>query len=124
MGPLLGPVIGPIAGGFIGQGAGWRWTFWVLLIAGGLAAAGVEVLNQETFAPVLMRWKTARLKKELGRGDLVSAYESRAGDGSPALGRVLKAGLMRPIVLFFKSPIVFLLATYMVCSPSRAIEEI
>lgn len=32
VGPLLGPVIGPIAGGFIGQGVGWRWTFWVIAI--------------------------------------------------------------------------------------------
>ncbi|KAL3469211.1 major facilitator superfamily domain-containing protein [Aspergillus californicus] len=111
MGPLLGPVIGPIAGGFIGQGAGWRWTFWVLLIAGGVAAGGVEVLNRETCAPVLIRWKTNRLKKELGRGDLVSAYESREGDVS--VGGVLKAAFMRPILLFVKSPIVFLLATYM-----------
>lgn len=30
VGPLLGPVIGPVMGGFISQGAGWRWNFWVL----------------------------------------------------------------------------------------------
>lgn len=32
VGPLLGPVIGPIMGGFISQGVGWRWNFWVLAI--------------------------------------------------------------------------------------------
>lgn len=30
VGPLLGPVIGPVIGGFIAQGIGWRWTFWIL----------------------------------------------------------------------------------------------
>ena len=33
LGPLLGPVIGPVAGGYIAEGLGWRWTFWILAIA-------------------------------------------------------------------------------------------
>ncbi|KAL4864419.1 hypothetical protein BDV12DRAFT_176186 [Aspergillus spectabilis] len=111
MGPLLGPVIGPIAGGFIGQGAGWRWTFWVLLIAGAVVAAGIEVLNRETCAVVLMKWKTIKMRRELGRDDLRSAYET--GGESVSVGRALKEGLKRPVLLFVKSPIVFLLATYM-----------
>lgn len=32
VGPLLGSVVGPVIGGFIAQGIGWRWTFWVLAI--------------------------------------------------------------------------------------------
>lgn len=28
-----GPVIGPVAGGFLSDGPGWRWTFWVLAMA-------------------------------------------------------------------------------------------
>ncbi|KAL4885720.1 major facilitator superfamily domain-containing protein [Aspergillus karnatakaensis] len=109
MGPLLGPVLGPIAGGFIGQGAGWRWTFYVLLIAGALVAAAVEVFNQETFAPVLILRKTKKMRKELGREELRSAYETGSDEG---VGKTLKEGLMRPITLFCKSPIVLLLSTY------------
>lgn len=33
LGPLLGPVVGPVAGGYLGEGAGWRWIFWVITIA-------------------------------------------------------------------------------------------
>jgi multidrug resistance protein len=33
LGPLLGPVIGPVAGGFLAQARGWRWVFWVIVIA-------------------------------------------------------------------------------------------
>lgn len=33
LGPLLGPVIGPVAGGYLSEGAGWRWVFWLITIA-------------------------------------------------------------------------------------------
>lgn len=32
VGPLLGPCIGPIAGGYLIEGAGWRWVYWLLAI--------------------------------------------------------------------------------------------
>jgi multidrug resistance protein len=122
LGPLMGPVIGPIAGGFIGQEAGWRWAFWVLLIAGGVLSLAIEVLNRETFAPVLIRWKTAKLAKETGRTDLRSAYEQGNGKQGAEPVRVeeaLKLGLQRPFNLLVKSPIVLLLSTYMVRSNSH-----
>ena len=36
MGPLLGPVLGPVVGGFLAEGAGWRWSFWLIVILTGL----------------------------------------------------------------------------------------
>lgn len=112
VGPLIGPVIGPICGGFIGEEIGWRWVFWILLIAGGVFALGVECLNRETCAPVLLRWKTARLAKELGRTDLCSAYEVDQKKNA-SFPEVLLQGLRRPLLLFVKSPIIFLLSIYM-----------
>ncbi|EHK46037.1 uncharacterized protein TrAtP1_013129 [Trichoderma atroviride] len=111
MGPLLGPVVGPICGGFISETVGWRWVFWVLLIVGGITSAGIEILNRETYAPVLIEWKTKRLAKELGRDDLHSVY-TKAGADTSILSK-LRAGMVRPILLFCKSPIVFLLSTYL-----------
>ena len=32
VGSLIGPVVGPIAGGFLTEAAGWRWTFWIMVI--------------------------------------------------------------------------------------------
>ncbi|RAH44638.1 MFS transporter [Aspergillus brunneoviolaceus CBS 621.78] len=114
LGPLIGPVVGPIAGGFIGETIGWRWVFWILLIAGGCIAAGIEVLNRETYAPVLIRWKTEKLAKELNRSDLRSAYDKiTTNQGGPRLSEALKLGLSRPFLLLFKSPIVLLLSVYM-----------
>ncbi|CAG8072404.1 unnamed protein product [Penicillium salamii] len=111
MGPLVGPVVGPIAGGFLGEEAGWRWVFWLLLIAGGVMAFGMEILNQETYAAVLIRWKTEKLAKETGRNDLKSVYEVGKEPASPK--QVLAQGLKRPFLLFCKSPIVLLLSLYM-----------
>ncbi|KAL4879900.1 major facilitator superfamily domain-containing protein [Aspergillus karnatakaensis] len=111
MGPLLGPVVGPIAGGFVGQSLGWRWVYWLLLIAGGVLSFGIECFNKETYAPVLIRWKMAKLAKELGRSDLRSAYDPD-GNGI-SISKTLKLGLKRPMILLFRSPIVLFLATYM-----------
>ncbi|GMF75031.1 unnamed protein product [Aspergillus oryzae] len=111
VGPLIGPVAGPIAGGFLGEEVGWRWVFWVLLIVGGGTALGIEILNRETYAPVIIRRKTAKLSKELGRTDLRSAYELNRGQAST--GQFLKQSLVRPMLLLVKSPIVLLLSTYM-----------
>ncbi|KAL2814467.1 major facilitator superfamily domain-containing protein [Aspergillus granulosus] len=116
LGPLIGPVAGPIAGGFIGENAGWRWTFWVLLIAGGVLSLLIEFFNQETFAPVLLRWKTAKLAKETGRTDLRSTYDyesEKCGAGPVSVDQALFLGLKRPFLLLVKSPIVLLLSTYM-----------
>lgn len=117
LGPLLGPVIGPIAGGFMGESVGWRWVFWLLLIAGGAFSFGVEVFNKETYAVILIRWKTVKLAKDLGRTDLTSAYDA---DKEPAsVKEALRKSLKRPFILFFTSPIVFLLSTYMVSLSSQ-----
>ncbi|PYH47113.1 MFS transporter [Aspergillus saccharolyticus JOP 1030-1] len=113
LGPLIGPVAGPIAGGFIGETIGWRWVFWILLIASGVISMGIEVLNRETYAPVLIRWKTERLAKELNRTDLRSAYDKTTGQQRPSVAEALKLGLSRPIILLFKSPIVLMLSIYM-----------
>lgn len=112
MGPLIGPVIGPIAGGFLGEEVSWQWIFWLLLIAGGAMQLGIEILNKETYAPVLIKWKTAKLAKELGRTDLKSAYD--IGREPLSDGQILKRSLVRPVLLLFKSPIVSLLSLYMV----------
>jgi multidrug resistance protein len=117
LGPLLGPVIGPIAGGFIGETIGWRWVFWLLLITGGAFSFGVEVFNKETYAVALIRWKTEKLSKELNRTDLTSAYD--VGKEPASVKEVVGRSLKRPFILLFKSPIVFLLATYMVSLSSQ-----
>jgi len=111
LGPLFGPVLGPICGGFIGQRIGWRWVFWILLIAGAAASAGLECLTTETNPRVLMNRKVNHLRKELNRPELRSCYLPEGVQHSPS--QILFHGLVRPLKMLFLSPIVFLISLYM-----------
>jgi multidrug resistance protein len=111
MGPLFGPVVGPIIGGFIAQQAGWRWIFWVLLIASTITSAGVEIFNTETNPRILIKRKTSRLQAQLNRPELRSCYDE--GTNPLSSSATLRNGLLRPLKLLFRSPIVFILSLYM-----------
>ncbi|KUJ10234.1 MFS multidrug transporter-like protein [Mollisia scopiformis] len=111
LGPLFGPVLGPVCGGFIGQRLGWRWVFWILLIAGSLVTIAIEILNRETNPRVLIQRKVTRLRKELNRTDLRSCYETNGQVHSPT--GILLNGIVRPLKMLFLSPIIFLLSLYM-----------
>ncbi|RAL15606.1 MFS transporter [Aspergillus homomorphus CBS 101889] len=107
-GPLFGPVLGPICGGFIAEGAGWRWVFWILVIAGGTLTSLVVIFNRETNPTVLIRRKTARLQKSLDRPDLRSCYDVQNNKQQLSLSRRLSM----PLQLLFRSPIVSMIAIY------------
>ncbi|EQB50112.1 major facilitator superfamily transporter [Colletotrichum gloeosporioides Cg-14] len=113
VGPLFGPVLGPILGGFISERAGWRWVYWVLLAACGTLTVIVFLFSRETNHVVLLRRRTEKLKKVLGRDDLVSVYDV----GAPSTGHrelaILAAGVIKPFQFITMSPIVPLLAVYM-----------
>ncbi|KNG83886.1 MFS multidrug transporter [Aspergillus nomiae NRRL 13137] len=109
-GPLFAPVIGPICGGFIAQRAGWRWSFWVLVIVGGTLTGIVMVTNRETNPTVLIRRKTVALRKELSRPELCSSYE-KEGEAR-GLATLLMKTSTRVIKLLVTSPIVLMMALY------------
>lgn len=70
----------------------------------------MELLNRETNPKVLIRRKTEALRVSLNRPELRSVY---APVTEQTIGSVLLHGLIRPLKMFFGSPIVFLLALYM-----------
>ncbi|KAF4628097.1 hypothetical protein G7Y89_g10054 [Cudoniella acicularis] len=111
LGPLFGPVVGPICGGFIAQRIGWRWVFWILLIAGASVTIGIELFTRETNPRVLVHRKVKRLSKELNRTDLVSCYDTHGPAHSAS--HILINGMIRPLKMLFLSPIIFLLSLYM-----------
>ncbi|KZP20629.1 MFS general substrate transporter [Athelia psychrophila] len=60
--PFLGPILGPLIGGFINQNVDWRWTYRVQIIWVFVELVLLLLLVPETYAPVLLKWKAARLR--------------------------------------------------------------
>ncbi|KIW17886.1 hypothetical protein PV08_05081 [Exophiala spinifera] len=108
MGPILGPVIGPVAGGYLGEGAGWRWVFWLITIAGGVALCFSLLTLRETYEPILLEKRTKRLRKETGNPNL----RSKLDKGIPTKEYFLRA-IVRPSKMLLFSPIVLSLSLYM-----------
>ncbi|GAB1313401.1 hypothetical protein MFIFM68171_03611 [Madurella fahalii] len=107
LGPLIGPVLGPLIGGFIAANKGWRWTFWVLAIAGGAAGAAAFAILRETNPRILLERKAASLHTTTGNPHL---RPKLALPLTP--GHVLGRALVRPAVLLIRSPIVLALSLY------------
>ncbi|KAK2755572.1 hypothetical protein FQN54_006512 [Arachnomyces sp. PD_36] len=107
LGPLLGPVVGPVAGGYLTEAAGWRWTFWVLAIAGGVVTFMTAIFMRESYAPTLLKRKTNRMIKETGNQDLKSALDSGLSPKD-----LFKHSIVRPTKMLIFSPIVLILSLF------------
>ncbi|KAF9531277.1 major facilitator superfamily domain-containing protein [Crepidotus variabilis] len=66
MSPFIGPVLGPLISGFINQNASWRWTYYVLLIWSFCELVALIVLVPETYLPLLLKMKSAKLRQSTG----------------------------------------------------------
>lgn len=101
---------GPIVSGFLGEAEGWRWIEGVMAIFTGVLWILCSVTIPETYAPVLLRIRAAKLSKLTGK-----VYVSKLDIGKDrvtVLGR-LRLSLSRPWKLLFREPIVFLVSIYM-----------
>lgn len=118
LGPLLGPCIGPVAGGYLIRAAGWRWCFWLITIVAGVITVFAFFTLRESYAPVILERKAARLRKETGNMELRSALANNSV--SPATR--LKMAIIRPLKLLCLTPIVTLMALYVAitCQSLRA----
>ncbi|CAK7207927.1 hypothetical protein SEUCBS139899_010742 [Sporothrix eucalyptigena] len=113
--PLLGSAVGPIIGGFITVRTTWRWMFWSTSIFQA-AMVGVALFSfHESYAPLLLRRRAARLRRETGDDRYRSPEEERerlARSERPPQGRVarlvnvLRRVLMRPLRLLAFHPII------------------
>ena len=100
--PFNGPVFGPIIGGFTFENLGWRWSNWILLALGGLAVV-LMCTVRETYGPVILQRKAARLRRETGDVRYWSRFEERKTSTS----QLLKKNLSRPFILFATEPILW-----------------
>ncbi|KAI1456330.1 putative MFS multidrug transporter [Annulohypoxylon moriforme] len=108
LGPLTGPVLGPLLGGFIAGGAGWRWTFWFLVILGGTIEIACIIFMRETHPSVILERKAARLRVSTGN----PKWESKLTRANVTPQQVLIQALVRPTMLLIRSPILFIISLY------------
>ncbi|KIW06665.1 uncharacterized protein PV09_02371 [Verruconis gallopava] len=108
--PFLGPAVGPVVGGFLAESAGWRWLAGLLAAFSGLVWFIGIALAPETYGPVLLRRRAARLSKITGK---VYLSKTDAQQGTISAGEAFKTALSRPWFLLFREPIVFFLSLYM-----------
>ncbi|KAK1140452.1 hypothetical protein N8T08_010398 [Aspergillus melleus] len=108
--PLCGPTVGPVIGGFLGSGAGWRWVEGFMAVFSGVVWLAVTFFLPETYAPVLLRRRAARLC-ELNGGVYRSKLDIERG--RVPLTKTLSTALSRPWQLLFREPIVLLFCIYM-----------
>ncbi|KAI1384847.1 major facilitator superfamily domain-containing protein [Hypoxylon trugodes] len=103
-GIFLGPVIGPVIGGFLAQGAGWRWIFWLLVIMIGVMTVLTFFFLTESHGQTILRRKAERLNKENPDAYSVPVANVRA---------VLLRAILRPMRMLIRSPIVTGLSIYL-----------
>ncbi|KAF7799594.1 hypothetical protein EIP86_010832 [Pleurotus ostreatoroseus] len=105
--PYGGPVLGPVIGGFVGDGAGWRWLFWVnMMFAGGMMLLMFTL--PETFAPVILKRRAKKLRKETGDDKICTEQELF----KVPFSEMMKDTLIRPFAMLATEPILLLLSLY------------
>ncbi|KAE8156651.1 major facilitator superfamily domain-containing protein [Aspergillus tamarii] len=89
----------PIIGGYMALNVGWRWTFWLETILVGCSTILSFFLLRETYAPVLLRRKSAKLGLQMPLKQSESHWQ------------VLRRGISRPMKLCL-SPIIMIVSLY------------
>ncbi|KAK0563185.1 hypothetical protein OC844_002328 [Tilletia horrida] len=106
--PFLGPSIGPIAGGFLAITKGWRSVMIFLTVLSGVLLLLAALLLPETYAPVLLRKRCARLEAATGKKYVALVDKGKNTDFS----HILRVSLIRPWQLIIYEPIVIMLSIY------------
>jgi MFS family permease len=96
-----------VIGGFLTTGEGWRWTFWLLSILGGIFGIAALIIMRETHPKIILERKAAALRAATGNHKLQSKL---AHSLSPR--QILLQVLIRPAMLLFQSPILFVMSLY------------
>ncbi|KAI9375631.1 major facilitator superfamily domain-containing protein [Aspergillus egyptiacus] len=107
---FVGPVLGPIIGGFLTESfLGWRWTAWITLIASGSFGTIAWFVVPETYHPVLLQRRAARLRRETGNQDLYAVLDRNR----PTFSDIVRKYLFRPVQMLFLEPILILITIYL-----------
>ncbi|KAI3321836.1 MFS general substrate transporter [Xylariaceae sp. AK1471] len=101
---LIPGKIGPILGGFIAEYTTWRWIFWSTSIFQAVMIAVSFDVFRETFGPLILMRRAARLRKETGNQQYYTEYEHQIKDQSVL--QVVGRALSRPLRMLIFHPLV------------------
>ena len=109
---IMGPILGPVVGGYIGTktNASWRRTEWTDIAVAGVVLILVLLTQRETYAPVLLHWKTKQLQRLTGDPRYVSDAVVDRKSNLSRLGTVIA----KPFTLTFTEPILLLNGLWMI----------
>ncbi|PBK95806.1 MFS general substrate transporter [Armillaria gallica] len=105
--PYGGAALGPLVGGFIGVTVGWRWILWVNMIFAGVVFLFCLTIP-ETFAPVLLQKRAAKLRSRTGRDDIVTEQEIFR----TSFADLITDTLIRPFGMLVTEPILLLMSLF------------
>lgn len=94
----------------MGETVGWRWVEGVMAIFTGVLWIICAFCVPETYGPVLLRKRAAKLSKMTGKCYMT---EADLEGGRVTIGAAFKTALSRPWLLLFREPIVLLFSIYM-----------
>lgn len=106
--PFLGPGLGPVVGGFINYHIHWRWTYYVLLIWSGIMVLLIVFVVPETYAPVVLRNKARKLRRDTGD----DRYMAKIEMVEKSIARTVLKSLYRPFLILFLDPMCFSLCLF------------
>ncbi|KAL2836875.1 major facilitator superfamily domain-containing protein [Aspergillus pseudoustus] len=108
--PYAGPVIGPIVCGWITVGSGrLDLFFWVNLAFAGLIWVLMGLIP-ETYGPVILKQRAAKLRKETGNPNIITEQEKH----KLTLRDIVRTSLIRPITMIMTEPVLDLMCMYIV----------
>ncbi|KAJ5090078.1 spermine transporter [Penicillium argentinense] len=108
--PYCGPVIGPIVTGWINVGTGrLDLFFWTNMAFAGVIMIMVGAIP-ETYAPVILKRRAAKLRKETGNPYIVTEQEQH----KPSLSDIARTMLIRPVTMIMTEPVLDLMCMYII----------
>ncbi|KAK9467095.1 major facilitator superfamily domain-containing protein [Lipomyces arxii] len=108
--PYCGPVFGPLVCGWINIGSRrLDLIFWVNMAFAGVMTI-IICLIPETYAPVILKRRAARLRTETGNMNIMTEQERL----KMPLSEVIRTVLVRPVMLIMTEPVLDLMNLYIV----------
>ncbi|KAH3666889.1 hypothetical protein OGAPHI_003339 [Ogataea philodendri] len=106
--PYGGPVIGPLVAGFITRYSGRiELVFWVNFAFSGLMWIAASLIP-ETYAPVILKRKAKKLRKETGNPKIMTEQEAVG----LSLKELIQTCLYRPLMFALTEPVLDLMCFY------------